>query len=86
MSKRQRKRAEKCKRHRGEQPLGRSIATGAGVTVGATLLISGAAQAACTCTVDSLQDPTEASHTTLRDAITSANATSESAKKKCKKK
>jgi parallel beta-helix repeat protein len=44
------------------------------VTVGATLLMGGAAQAACTCTVDSILDPTEASHTTLRDAITSANA------------
>jgi hypothetical protein len=74
MSKRQRKRAEKRRRHRGEQPLVRSIATGAGVTVGATLLMGGAAQAACTCTVDSLSDPTQASHTTLRDAITSANA------------
>jgi len=74
MSKRQRKRAEKQRRHRGEQRLGRSIATGAGVTVGATLLMGGAAQAACTCTVDSLADPSDAGHTTLRDAITSANA------------
>jgi hypothetical protein len=74
MSKRQRRRAQKRRHHQGEQRLGRSIATGAGVTVGATLLISGAAQAACTCTVDSLSDPTQASHTTLRDAMTSANA------------
>jgi hypothetical protein len=48
------------------------IATGAGVGVGATLLMGGTAQAACNCTVDSLADPTEPSHTTLRDAITSA--------------
>jgi putative cofactor-binding repeat protein len=74
MSQRQRKRTEKRRRHQGEQRLGRSIATGAGVTVGATLLMGGVAQAACTCTVDSIQDPTEASHTTLRDAIISANA------------
>jgi hypothetical protein len=73
MSKRQRKRAEKRKRHEGEQRLGRSIATGAGVTVGATLLMGGVAQAACTCVVDSNQDPSEAGHTTLRDAIISAN-------------
>src|SRR3954453_14217423 len=73
MSKRQRKRAEKRMRHQPEQRLGRSFVTGAGVTVGATLLMGGAAQAACTCTVDSLADPIDAGHTTLRDAITSAN-------------
>src|SRR5215211_1332008 len=73
MSKRQRKRADKQRRHQGKQRLGRSIATGAGVTVGATLLMGGAAQAACTCTVDSLEDPTDPGLTTLRDAITSAN-------------
>src|SRR5689334_20248254 len=50
------------------------FATGAGVTIGATLLAGGTAQAACNCTVDSLADPTEAGHTTLRDAITSAEA------------
>jgi Chlamydia polymorphic membrane protein (Chlamydia_PMP) repeat len=42
------------------------------VTIGATLLMGGSAQAACTCTVDSLADPTEGGHTTLRDALTSA--------------
>jgi hypothetical protein len=75
MSRRQRRRGEKRRRHAGEHEghLGRSLATGAGVTVGATLLIGGVAQAACTCTVDSLSDPTEAGHTTLRDAIASAN-------------
>src|SRR4051795_10598872 len=72
MSKRQRKRAERRRRHQGEQRLGRSIATGAGVTVGATLLMGGAAQAACTCTVDSLADPSDPGHTTLRDALLSA--------------
>jgi hypothetical protein len=40
--------------------------------MGATLLLGGTAQAACTCTVDSLADPTDLGHTTLRDAITSA--------------
>jgi predicted outer membrane repeat protein len=73
MSKRQRKRAEKRRRHQAEQRLGRSFVTGAGVTVGATLLMGGAAQAACTCTVDSIQDMADPGHTTLRDAITSAN-------------
>jgi hypothetical protein len=65
---------EKGRRHQGEpqQPTGRRLATGAGVTVGATLLMGGTAQAACTCTVDSLADPTEGGHTTLRQAITSA--------------
>jgi hypothetical protein len=54
----------------------RQLAVGTGVTAGATLLMGGAAQAACTCNVDSLADPVEAEHTTLRDAITSANANS----------
>src|SRR4029077_13330063 len=45
-----------------------------GMTAGATLAMGGVAHAACTCTVDSLQDPPETGHTTLRDAITSANA------------
>ncbi len=73
MSRRQRKPAEKRRRHQAEPSLGRSIATGAGVTVGATLLMGGVAQAACTCVVNSLQDPTDGANTTLRDAITSAN-------------
>ena len=42
------------------------------MTVGATLLMGGAAQAACICTVNSLADPTDPGHTTLRDAVTSA--------------
>jgi hypothetical protein len=80
MSKRQRRRAEKRKRHQGEQRLGRSLATGAGVTVGATLLMGGAAQAA-TLTVGSTDDTTGATDCavatntdcTLRDAIEDAN-------------
>jgi hypothetical protein len=54
----------------------RQLVVGTGVTAGATLLMGGAAQAACTCNVDSLADPVDAGHTTLRDAITSANANS----------
>jgi hypothetical protein len=50
------------------------LASGAGVTVGATLAMGGVAQAACTCTVNSLADPTAVGHTTLRDALTSANS------------
>jgi hypothetical protein len=80
MSKRQRKRAEKRRHHHGEQRLGRSLATGAGVTVGATLLMGGAAQAA-TLTVGSTDDTTGATDCavatnttcTLRDAIEDAN-------------
>jgi hypothetical protein len=52
----------------------RQIATGAGLTLGTTLAFGGVAHAACTCNVDSLLDPTDPGHTTLRDAITSANA------------
>ena len=76
MSARQRRRKESRRRHQGDRVdrLRVSLATGSGVTVGATLLMGGVAQAACTCTVDSLADPTDAGHTTLRDAITSANA------------
>ena len=59
---------------RGPEPNRRPLATGAGVTVGATLLMGGVAQAACTCNVDSLADPTALGHTTLRDAVTSAQA------------
>ena len=77
MSKRQRRKREKVRRHEPrERPdrLALQLATGAGATVGATLLMGGVAQAACTCTVDSLADPTDPGHTTLRNAITSANA------------
>jgi hypothetical protein len=51
----------------------RRLATGAGVTAGATFVIGGVAHAACTCTVNSLADPTAVGRTTLRDALTSAN-------------
>ena len=49
-----------------------SLRPARGWPVGATLLMGGAAQAACTCTVDSLADPTDGGHTTLRDAVISA--------------
>jgi len=54
--------------------MSKQLAAGAGITVGATLLMGGTAQAACTCTVETLAEPTDAGQTTLRDAITSANA------------
>jgi hypothetical protein len=83
MSRRQRRRVEKRRRHQGEQEgrFGRSLATSAGVTVGATLLMGGAAQAA-TLTVGSTADTTGATDCavvtntdcTLRDAIEDANA------------
>jgi hypothetical protein len=83
MSRRQRRRVEKRRRDQGnhEGHLGRSLATGAGVTVGATLLMGGAAQAA-TLTVGSTADTTGATDCavatntdcTLRDAIEDANA------------
>jgi Right handed beta helix region len=76
MSKRQRRKREKLRRHQPrERPdrLALQLATGAGATVGATLLMGGVAQAACTCTVDSLMYPTDGGHTTLRDALISAN-------------
>jgi predicted outer membrane repeat protein len=50
------------------------LATGAGVTAGATLLLGGTAQAT-TFTVDSLADPTDPAGTTLHEAIDQANAT-----------
>jgi Chlamydia polymorphic membrane protein (Chlamydia_PMP) repeat len=62
------------RRLKKKRRLRRQLASGTGVTLGATLLVGGTAQAACTCTVDSLADPTDAGHTTLRDAITSAEA------------
>jgi hypothetical protein len=84
MTKRQRRRTEKRRRHQDDRPvrLGRPLATGAGMTVGATLLFSGAAQAA-TLTVGSTDDTSGASDCavatntdcTLRDAIAAANAT-----------
>jgi Right handed beta helix region len=83
MSRRQRRKREKVRRHEArDRPdrLGRQIATGAGVTVGATLLIGGAAQAA-TLTVGTTADTsgstdcTVGTNTTcsLRDAIDAAN-------------
>ena len=74
MSRRQRKREEKRRRHQDDQPrvLGRSLATGTGVAVGATLLMGGVAQGACTCTVQNLEEPIDAGTTTLRDAINSS--------------
>jgi hypothetical protein len=50
----------------------RRLAIGAGVTVGATLLMGGAAQGD-TFTVNSLADPTDPAHTTLHDALTQAH-------------
>jgi parallel beta helix pectate lyase-like protein len=83
MSRRQRRREEKRRRHEGDHEghLGRSLATGAGVTVGATLLMGGMAQAA-TLTVGSTDDTSGATDCavatntdcTLRDAIEDANA------------
>ena len=51
----------------------RQLVVGTGFTLGATLAMGGVAQAACDCTVNSLADPSDPGHTTLRDAITSAN-------------
>ena len=67
MTRRRRRSEEKRRRH------GRKVASGAGITVGATLLMGGAAQAA-TFTVNSLADPGDPGKTTLHDAITQANA------------
>jgi predicted outer membrane repeat protein len=52
----------------------RQLTAGAGVTVGATLLMGGTAQAVSTFQVNSLEDPTDAGHTTLHDAMVLANA------------
>jgi parallel beta helix pectate lyase-like protein len=52
--------------------MSKQLATGAGVTVGATLLMGGVAQAACTCVVENLEEPTDAGTTTLRQAIQSS--------------
>jgi hypothetical protein len=73
MSSRERRQREKRRRHsdHGRLPSRRQLVTGTGVTVGATLMMGGAAQAA-TFTVDSLADPADPGHTTLRDALLSA--------------
>jgi hypothetical protein len=75
MSRRQRRMQEKRRRHataeRPDRPT-RQLAVGAGVTVGATLLMGGVAQAACTCVVENLEEPTDAGTTTLRQAIDSS--------------
>jgi predicted outer membrane repeat protein len=55
----------------GHEGRGR-LAKGAGITVGATLVMAGAAQAD-TFTVNSLLDPTDPGKTTLRDALTQAH-------------
>ena len=52
----------------------RQLAVGTGVTLGATLAMGGAAQAACNCTVNSLADPSEPGHTTLLLARTERNS------------
>jgi parallel beta-helix repeat protein len=87
MTKRQRRLQEKRRRHASGEHVergGRQLVTGAGVTVGATLLMGGVAQAA-TFTVGSLDDPgvgatdcAVATNTdcTLRDAISDANGAS----------
>jgi hypothetical protein len=70
-------------RNAKEEAMSKQLATGAGVTVGATLLMGGAAQAA-TLTVGSLADTSGATDCatatntdcTLRDAITDANGDS----------
>jgi predicted outer membrane repeat protein len=70
MSKRDRRHKERRKAR---------LAAGAGVAVGAGLMLgNGTAQAACNCTVDSLADPTDAGHTTLRDALLSAETSGNS--------
>jgi hypothetical protein len=83
MSKRQRRKREKVRRHEAhDRPdrLGRQIATGAGATVGATLLMGGAAQAATlavgtTSDITGATDCAVATNTdcSLRDAINDAN-------------
>jgi hypothetical protein len=75
MTRRRRRMRRKVRRHSertGTTPARRRLATGAGVTAGATLLLGGTAQAA-TFTVDSLADPTGPG-TTLHEAIDQANA------------
>jgi hypothetical protein len=75
MSRRQRRMQEKRRRDSMvERPGGatRPLAAGAGITVGATLLMGGVAQAACTCVVENLEEPTDAGTTTLRQAIESS--------------
>lgn len=88
MRKRQRRKREKLRRHEPRQRrdgIARQLATGAGLTVGATLLVGGVAQAApITYTVGSLADTTGATDCatptntdcTLRQAITDADSNS----------
>ncbi|MEK6276677.1 MAG: choice-of-anchor Q domain-containing protein [Actinomycetota bacterium] len=77
MSKRQRKRQEKQRRHGTFRPSRRRIATGATLTVGATLVAGSTAQAG-TFTVTSLADPGDGNcipaECTLREGIAGANA------------
>jgi hypothetical protein len=79
MSRKQRRKREKDRRHSNERAARRrQLVAGTGVTVGATLLLGGTAQAACTCQVNSLLDPTDPGKTTLRDAINSAETSANS--------
>jgi hypothetical protein len=74
MTRRRRRMQEKERRHSGRpNPARRRLAAGAGVTVGASLLMGGGAAQAATFTVDSLADPS-AGGTTLHEAIDLANA------------
>lgn len=74
MTRRRRKRSEKERRHSREVTTlgGRRLAAGAGVTVGATLLMGGVADAT-TFTVDTLGDPGPVGTTSLRQAINAIN-------------
>jgi hypothetical protein len=75
MSRRQRRMQQKRRRHTTTERAGRAtrqLAAGAGISVGATLLMGGVAQAACTCVVENLEEPTDAGTTTLRQAIESS--------------
>jgi predicted outer membrane repeat protein len=77
MSARQRRRKQN-RRHRADAGRRRRLAAGAGVAVGTSLLVGNGAAAAATFTVDSLADPSDTGHTTLRDALTSAETSGNS--------
>jgi predicted outer membrane repeat protein len=77
MSARQRRRKEN-RRLGTDAGRRRRLAAGAGVAVGASLLVGNGAAGAATFTVDSLADPLDAGHTTLRDALTSAETSANS--------
>src|SRR5262245_13382971 len=72
-----RQRRRKKRRDRGAmeaaiESRGRRLAAGAGVALGASLLVGNGLAEAATFTVDSLSDPSETGKTTLRDAVASA--------------